>query len=101
MIPWLRFDGEPVRQYGSPAAFDLMDAQAARHATLQSLGTLQESTEGETANLTAVIGIESLDHFDDPPIGAASVQSDRGEQFAGTIKTVTVAAGGITIGIEQ
>lgn len=102
MITWLRVAGDPVRQYYSdPAARALLDLQASAHATLQGLGTLREDTQGETANMSVVIGIESRAHFDDPPIGRASIESDRGQQFDGAIKTVTVAATGITIGLEQ
>lgn len=102
MISWLVLEDSPLRQYYSDAlALELLDASHERSATLKSLGTLTEDTQGETANLSAVIDIAAIAHFDDPPIGAASVQADRGEQYRGTIKSITVAAGGITVGIDQ
>ena len=103
MIAWLRIEGDPVRLYYSDtAALPLLDAQTSKHDTLLSIGTIRETTEGETANLSVVIDIASRAHFDDPPIGARAIaQSDEGDQFAGTIQTVSVELGGITIGIQQ
>jgi hypothetical protein len=103
VILWLRVESEPVRlYYSNPAALALLDAGTAKHATLVSLGSLREDTEGETANVSVTIGPDSIRHFDDPPIGArAIVQSDAGDVFTGTIHSVSVAAAGTTLGLQQ
>jgi hypothetical protein len=103
VIAWLRINGALTRLYYSdPAALPLLDAGAAKHATLQSIGTIRESTEGEASNVSVTVDVASRAHFQDPPVGSlAAIESDAGIQFAGTIKTVKVAIGGITLGIEQ
>jgi hypothetical protein len=100
---WLRIEAAPTRIYfADPEDLPSLDTAIARHPTLESIGDIREDTEGETSNVSVTIGKASLAHFEDPPLGAiARLQSAEGDEFVGTVKTVSVTTAGVTLSLEQ
>lgn len=107
MICWLLIQGNPTRAfYSDVRALAFIDPQIAKHQMVESFGTLADSSDGsaETQNVTVKLSLEARQFFkDDPPIGAqASIESDVGQQFAGTIQTCSISASDhVPLAIEQ
>lgn len=107
MIAWLRIDGNPSRVfYMDDRALAFIDPMMAKHKMLLSLGALTDSSEdgSESQNVTIKLPVAAREFFeDDPPIGyQATVDSDVGEQFSGTVQTCTIsAADQVPITVEQ
>lgn len=97
MIAWLRIDGNPTRVfYEDDRALAFLDPLIAKHKMLLSLGAQTDSSESdaETQNITIRLSIDARQFFDaDPPIGyQATVDSNIGERFSGTVQSCTIAA---------